>query len=166
MSMPLTLKFPDLLYLEDYHGDFQKYFEAVYKVFESHFIHSKPLFLGNKVVAKKYPLEEGKYHRTFYHITHEGDDEHNRLPDLNRMKRIRFPKFVIESCPHPELLIWKNTRGRDTRVLIFNAEENYLVVLTVRKGVHLLCTAYLVNRNHTRQKLMEEYEAYKKTNTA
>lgn len=118
MSEPVTLSFPELLYLHDYGGDFQAYFSAVYSVFEKHFIKSNPTFDGIRVSAQKFPLVDG-IHRTFYHITHEGDDEANREPDMRRMERIRFPKFIITSCPHADLLIWKNQRKRDTRILNF-----------------------------------------------
>lgn len=66
-------------------------------------------------------------HRTFYHITHEGEDETNRQPDIRRMERIHYPEFVIEQNLHPEILIWKNRRGKDERILLFNESENNIV---------------------------------------
>ena len=115
MSEVKDLIFPELIFFEDYGGNFQNYFNAVYKVFENHFIKSQPNFQGTKVSAQKFPLVDG-IHRTFYHITHEGDDEQNREPDFRRMERIRFPKFCIENSMHDQLLVWKNQRGRDTRL--------------------------------------------------
>jgi superoxide dismutase len=82
------------------------------------------------------------------------------------MERIRFPKFVIDKCPHNELLIWKNKRGKDTRVLIFNEKEGYLVVLTERKTFNLFWTAYYIEYKHQRKKYVKEYEDYIKTKTA
>ena len=38
MSEVKELKFPDLVYFEDYNGIFQNYFEVVYKIFENDFI--------------------------------------------------------------------------------------------------------------------------------
>ena len=165
MSTVKPLVFPDLLYFEDYSGNFDKYFKAVYMIFENHFIKSQPNFQGTRVSAQKFPLVDG-IHRTFYHITHEGEDEDDRTPDIRRMERIRFPKFIIENCPNDELLIWKNKRGRDTRVLIFNETEGYLVVLTERNGYNLFWTAYYIEYEHQREKYMNEYKAYIKTKTA
>jgi len=165
MNTVVALTFPDLLYFEDYSGNFPNYFSAVYTVFENHFIKSNPSFHGVRVSAQKFPLVDG-IHRTFYHITHEGDDETNRLPDFRRMERIRFPKFCIDSCPHEHLLIWKNQRGRDTRILIFNEGEGFLTVLTERKGYNLFWTAYYIEQNHRKKKLIKEYEDYKKAKTA
>lgn len=165
MSQTDTLVFPNLIYLHDYGGNFQAYFTAVYKIFEHDFIKSQPQYEGLKVAVRKYPKMDG-LHRTFYHITHEGEDENNRSPDIRRMERIRYPRFVVEQRKHPEILIWKNRRGKDERILLFNESENYLVVLTQRRDYLLFITAYVVNREHRKRSLLKEYEAYKKTKTA
>lgn len=165
MSALMQLSFPDLIYLDEYNGNFQNYFFAVYLIFENDFIKNQPYFQGTKVSAQKFPLVDG-IHRTFYHITHEGEEEQHRKPDFSRMERIRFPKFCIDNCPHDDLLIWKNQRGRDTRVLIFNEAEGYLTILTERKGYNLFWTAYYITSNRRINNLIEEYEIYKKTKTA
>jgi hypothetical protein len=165
MSTEETITFPALLYFEEYGGNFEKYFKAVYAIFEEHFIKSQPLFQGSTVFAQKFPLVDN-IHRTFYHITHEGEDEANRTPDFRRMERIRYPKFMIEKCPNENLLVWKNKRGKDTRILIFNEAEGYLVVLTERKDYNLFWTAYHIGYKHQRTKYIKEYEAYIKTKTA
>ena len=165
MSEENTLNFPDLLCLEDYSGDFSSYFQAVYNVFETDFIKSYPRYNNCKVAVRKYPEVEG-LHRTFYHITHEGEDENDRKPDLRRMERIRFPKFIIDNNQHDEILIWKNRRGKDKRVLMLNDNQNYIVILTERKNFYLFITAYYIEQNHRKRKLIKEHEAYKNTKTA
>lgn len=165
MSIVSPLTFPALVYLNDYNGNFDDYFQAVYAVFEHHFIRSQPLFNGVRVSAQKFPLVDN-IHRTFYHITHEGEHENNRSPDFRRMERIRYPKFLIRSFPHDHILVWKNQRGRDTRILIFNETEGYLTVLTERKGFNLFWTAYYIDQNHSKRKLKKEYEVYIKAKTA
>lgn len=159
------LQFPDLIYLQEYNGDFNSYFNAVYRVFENDFVRTHPNYEGQRVAVKKYPEVDG-IHRTFYHITYEGEDENNRNPDFRRMERIRFPKFVLINHTHTEILIWKNRRGSDQRVLLFNEDENYLVVLSERSEFYLFITAYYVEKEHRRLKLLKEYEAYKKAKTA
>jgi len=165
MSSVENLTFPDLMYLNEYGGNFPNYFTAVYAVFENHFLKSNPFFHGIRVSAQKFPLVDN-IHRTFYHITHKGEDEQNRIPDIRRMERIRFPKFIIDGCPHKDFLIWKTLRGRDTRILIFNEVEGYLIVLTERKGYNLLWTAYFVEHNHQKRKYIKEYQEYIKAETA
>jgi hypothetical protein len=165
MSQIASLVFPDLIYLHDYSGNFKAYFSAVFAVFEIDFIRNQPRYEGLKVAVRKYPEVDG-LHRTFYHITHEGEDENNRQPDIRRMERMRYPKFVVEQNKHPEILIWKNRRGKDERILLFNESENYIVVLTERKEFYLFITAYVVDTEHRKRSLLKEYEAYKKAKTA
>lgn len=76
------------------------------------------------------------------------------------MERIRFPKFIIKSCPHSELLVWEKRIRRDKRIHILNEEERYLVVLTRRKDYLLFWTAFYIEHNHTLRKKKEEYETY------
>lgn len=161
----IALVFPDLILFADYQGDFKTYFEVVYKIFHTSFIAKQPLFNGLKVSAQKHPEVDG-IHRTFYHITHEGEDEANRQPDMRRMERIRFPKFIIENSSNGAILVWENQRGRDKRILLFNEAESYLVVLTERKGFYLFWTAYYIEQEHRKNKLLSEYQAYIKAKTA
>jgi len=165
MSKVAALVFPELICFEEYQGNFKNYFEAVYQIFSSHFIKSNPQFEGLKVTAPRYPEVDG-LSRTFYHITHQGEDEQNREPDLRRMERIRFPKFKIENHPHDELLVWEKEIGRDTRIHILNKDESYLLVLNKRKEYLLLWTAYYIEHKHTLNKKLVEYETYKKAKTA
>lgn len=94
MTLTPNMIFPDLIYLNDYGGSFLDYFNAVYSVFESDFIKTQPAYQGLRVNVKKFPEVDG-VHRTFYHITHEGENEQDRRPDFRRMERIRYPKFLI-----------------------------------------------------------------------
>jgi hypothetical protein len=165
MENTQQLIFPELIEANEFGGNFQNYFKAVYAIFENDFIKSQPEYEGLKVSAQKHPEVEG-IHRTFYHITHEGEDEAERTPDYRRMERIRFPKFFITNNEHSEILIWENTRGRDTRVLLFNYVEGYIVILTKREGYYLFWTAYLVQQEHRKNKLLKEYETYIKAKTA
>ena len=165
MDNTQRLIFPELIYANDFGGNFQNYFNAVYTVFENDFIKSQPSYAGLKVSAQKHPEVDG-IHRTFYHITHEGENESSRTPDYRRMERIRYPKFSITNYENDEILLWENKRGKDTRILLFNYVEGYIVILTKREGYYLFWTAYLVQQQHRKKKLLKEYEAYIKAKTA
>lgn len=67
--------------ITNYGGNFQNYFNAVYEIFDGHFIKTQPHFNGVGVSSPRYPEVDGRS-RTFYHISHEGDDEQNRQPDF------------------------------------------------------------------------------------
>ena len=76
------------------------------------------------------------------------------------MERIAYPRCFIENKSHPDLLVWKNTRNNEERILIYHPIERYLVVLANRKSYYLLWTAYVVTYNNNHKKLMREYKSY------
>lgn len=156
------MELPDLILLQEYRGNFSDYFEAVYEIFKHDFIDSRPRFRGRRLGLKLYPLVDGKEY-TFYHMTHEGDIETDRNPDLRRMERIRYPRPLIQDSEHPYLKVWENKRGNKTRVLIWHEAEEYLVILDDRGEFLLPWTAYLVTENHRKRKLRNEYEDYIKS---
>ena len=159
------LQLPDIITLEEYGGDFSSYLEAVYAIFRRDFVDSRPVFEGTRLGLKKHPFIDGKEY-TFYHFTHDGDIEKERLPNLRRLERISFPRPMIDNSTHPFLKVWRNKRGTNERILIFHEDESYLIVLEDRGDFILPWTAYLVEYKNRRIKLMEEYLAYKKAKAA
>lgn len=153
---------PALVLLDDFGGNFAQYLEAIYAIFKRDFVDSKPSWEGKRFALKKYPVEFGKEH-TFYHITHEGHDEEDRTPDLRRMERIAFPRFMIDNAEHPTLKIWRKRINNSDRIHIMNEEERFLVVLDVREDIFLLWTAFYIEYDHTLRKKLKEYEEYIKS---
>lgn len=156
---------PEIITLEEHGGNAVAYLEAVYEIFRADFVESKPTFRGTRLRLKSHPYIDGKEY-TFYHFTHDGDIETERLPNLRRMERISFPRPMIDNSTHPYLKVWRNKRGNKERILIYHEEEAYLVVLEDRGDYILPWTAYLVEHSNRQRKLMAEYEAYKNTETA
>lgn len=113
----------------------------------------------------QYPEVDGK-EATFWHLISEGVKEGDRLPDLRRCERIRWPRPIIEHWYEEEIRLWENRRRGEVRICIWLVKENYLVVLAKRKNYVLLWTAYFVEKSHRRRKLQKEYEAYKKADAA
>ena len=154
---------PDIITLEEYNGNFAAYFEGIYQIFVRDFIENRPMFEGIRLKLKSFPYTNGKEY-TFYHFTHEGNVEENRVPDLRRMERIPWPAPMINDSGHPYLKVWRNNRGRHERILILHEQERYLIILEDRKDYILPWTAYLVDYPNKLKRLLREYEAYKNQN--
>lgn len=152
---------PELIELSEFGGEFHSYLEVVYRSFKQDFIDKRPVFRGVRLGLKKHPLFQDK-EATFWHITSEGKDEVSRNPDIRRMERIKWPAPMISQSEHPYLKVWENTRGNKTNILIFHEDEEYLVVLRKAKDYILPWTAYLVTHRPRKEKLLREYENYKK----
>jgi len=148
-----------------FEGDWGKYLDALYGYFKQDFIDSRPSFRGRRLGLKKHPLNQGK-EATFWHFIQEGLNEDDRIPDLRRCERIRWPRPVIENANKPVLKIWENTRKSEKRILLWLEDQEYLVVLAERNGYLLPWTAYLVTEEHRKRKLLKEYENFKNANAA
>lgn len=163
MTPPIWL--PPLVLFNDYGGNWEAYLEAVYSIFKADFIDSKPTFKGMGFNLKRHPLFQDK-EATFWHVTSEGSQETERIPDFRRCERIRWLRPIIENANDPAIKVWENERKGEKRICLWLEAEEYFVVLAKREGYMLLWTAYLVKQVHRKQKLQKEYEAYIMTDAA
>ena len=156
---------PPIVLLSNYGDNWEKYLEALYDYFKQDFIKSRPTFNGRRLGLKKHPREKGK-EATFWHFISEGSIEDERTPDLRRCERIRWPKPIIENAEGSNIKVWENRRRNEKRILLWLEEQEYLVILTERKGYILPWTAYMVTENHRKKKLRKEYEGFINANAA
>jgi len=150
---------PDLVLLEDYNGIWNKYLDAVYGFFFDDFVNGQRFYKGCQVSIRKYPYSEGKV-KAFWHMISNGEIEDERNIDFRRCERIKWPRSIIEKDENEDIWIWQNERKSEKRVLLYIHEEKYLVVLGIRNGYFLLCSAYFVEHQSRHEKLAKEYRAY------
>jgi len=150
---------PSLVLFVDYNGIWEVYLEAVYSFFKQDFVDSKPVFQGRRLGLKRHPVVNGK-EATFWHMISEGKVEEERIPDLRRCERIRWPRPVIENSDDPKVKYWVSIKRYENRIHILLEEEDYLVVLADRKGYLLPWTGFLVKRKHICKKLLKEHKRY------
>lgn len=158
---------PPLITMAEHGGDWASFERKVYAEFRAGWVLTKPELAGKpgldgkRMALKARPLQTGREY-TFYHLTHEGDDEAARRPDERRMERIRWPRAMVEAIGTARVLVWRNERtnkgGRKTRVVVALPDFSYIVVLDDRGDYVLLWTAYTVEKEHRRAKLRKEYE--------
>lgn len=151
---------PEQILMQDFGGDWQKFFDAVYEVFHQHFVANKPEFRGKRLGLKRNPEYDGKS-ATFWHMTSTGNVESDRIPDMRRCERIRWPKSIIENSTDPALKVWAEPQGKNQRIHIWLESEGYLVVLDDRGDYVLPWTAFYIERDHQRSKYQKRWERYK-----
>jgi hypothetical protein len=150
---------PEIVQLEQFKGDWGRFLNAIYTIFRKDFVISRPIFRGNRLGCKRYPLYDGK-EATFWHVIQEGKDEDKRVPDLRRCERVPWIRPVIEHEQEPVIKVWENTRGYEIRICLWLEDFEYLVVLAKREGYIILWTAYPVTESHRKRKLQNEYEVF------
>lgn len=162
--------------IEEYSHDeeWQTYWNNLYKIFVHDFKISQPDFLGLKVHHRREPMEYDK-EEAFFHVTcNDFKKNQNRVPDLRRCERIRWVKAFIEnyaSCRDMNytdcndcngIKAWiEDVHGKE-RAHIFLEEEQYLVVVEIRKNYCLLITAVYIEHDYTLDKYIGRYQKSKK----
>jgi len=160
---------PRKIFLEDFRGDYTRFIDAVYAVFENDFIKHKTRFGSHKLNLKYHPLFQDRAY-TFYHITHTGEVEGDRIPDLRRCECMPWARPTIENVSDWQLKFWRQKRQKSSnRVCICLENKNdvdYFLVLEVRTTYLLLWTAFVCERSPEKAKKMKEYQVWLKTNNA
>ncbi len=156
---------PNLICLEDAGGDWNTYLELVYQAFVADFVRSKPRWPGKRVAMKRHPEYQGKG-ATFWHMISEGGIEDERIPDLRRCERIRWPRPIMEAFPDQKpaqgdrIVWWRHQRGQEQRIVLALVDFSYVMIVSEREDFVLPWTAYTVEQTHRRHKLQREFEDY------
>lgn len=158
---------PEKICLNEYGGDYKRYIDVVYAIFERDFIKHKAVFGSHQLAMKFNPLFQERAY-TFYHMTHEGEDEQERMPDLRRCECIPWARPCIENAENWNLKFWRQSRrGSKNRVCIWlesseEIDDDYFIILEVRETYVLLWTAYVATYSNEARKKKKEYEEWKK----
>lgn len=150
---------PELIHLESYGGNWERYLDMLYACFKADFMENKPLFQGQKIALKRHPMSQNK-EATFWHLISKGKVEEERHIDLRRCERIRWPKAIIENSEDSSVKFWKNIRRSEVRICLWLEKQEYLLILAERKGYILPWTAYMVTKPHRKKKFQKEFEDY------
>lgn len=149
---------PPLVTMEDCGRDWHRYLAAVYQYFQQDFADTLPHLAAKPVKINRTPIHDGK-ETSFWHIISDGRSEIDRLPNLRRCERIRWPKPIIEAyAAAPGVLSWETYQHGDPRIKLSLADFSYLVVLSNRPKYAFLITAYCVDRERTKRQLQAEYK--------
>jgi len=104
MSVKKNL-FPEIVPFNNF-GSWDVYTNALYAIFKQDFIDSKPK-VGQVVFKLKYKPKFQDRAYTFYHMTHKGNIEDERLPDMRRCERLPWCRPTIEKADVYNLCFWE-----------------------------------------------------------
>ena len=157
-------RLPQIIELQEFGGNYKSYIDAVYDVFYNDFIKNKAYFGSHELKMKFNPIFQDRAY-TFYHMTHEGEKEDERLPDFRRCERIGWAKSCVENVDTWGLRFWRQTRrNSENRICILLDvidDYDYFVVLEVRETYVLLWTAFVATLPHETKRKLKEYETWK-----
>jgi hypothetical protein len=166
------IKFPDLIELNDFGGDYVSYENALLEIYEADLWKGKITFNGLNVIPrvhKRFELNGKMLDWTFVHFTSEGPDDANRNLDLKRCERIGYIRPIIENAHLDCVKVWENERldkhNKPILSVVLWCENVYSkIVLTKvksnRGNYYVITTFYLINSENKIKKHKKEYEDY------
>ena len=107
MSVNINL-LPEIIPFNNF-GNWDVYMDVLYAIFKRDFIDSKPK-VGQVLFRLKYqPVFQDRAY-TFYHMTHKGNIEDERIPDMRRSERVPWCRPTIENADAYNLCFWEEER--------------------------------------------------------
>ena len=151
---------PDLL---EFTEEWSSYEDRLYQVYLETVVNAGLLFRSWPVKVLYRPETRGKGF-SFWHVISEAPDHNNRneddrIPDLERCRKLRWVAWVIRNAGQDGFSWWENRRGSETRVVIWAEVFDFAVVLAKRNGYYVLKTAYCV-KERRRASFARERDEY------
>jgi hypothetical protein len=158
---------PPLLKRKDFKSE-QEYIDHLYNIFSNDFLNQTPRFMGLPIRVKRHPKYDGIFHdkdATFRHLITEGPNETTREIAYYRCETIGWMRPLIDHAANngSEVLVWENQRTTNGSAFILAPKNfDYKLVLSKRRGFLLLWTQFSILEEHTKRKMIKEFEQYKK----
>lgn len=159
---------PALILLSDHGGDWRRYIDAVYAVFNADFIARWAYYQGKKIllIGRDAELVRGK-ERRFWHCVSEGEIENDRPADLRRCERIPWMRPVIENASDATVDVWVEVQtGKGKRPHLWFGEEYLVVLERLWKGDYRPITTLHTLRDHQVRKYRKRRDEWQKKNAA
>ena len=98
----------------------------------------------------------------FEHIITKGDDEEERIPNIDRLKRITWIRPLIElNCNCEDYKVFPDTTKKNKkRWCIWCSKTNFIVILEDKGKNFRLITAFIVLYKNKRNDLETDYKNY------
>ncbi len=124
----------------------------------------KAQFGSHRLHLRYHPaFQERPY--AFYHMTHKGNIEDERLPDLRRCERMPWARPTVERTESLGLRFWEQSERRNGRRIciwldVDNGDDYFVILYVHRRYVRLLTAFYGDSPNYAKKRL-KEYEDWK-----
>jgi hypothetical protein len=147
----------------EFNGDWPPFEDMLYQVFLDTVVSARLTFRGLPVKTQFRPETRGKGF-SFWHVISEAEsptnrNEEDRIPDIERCRKLRWIAWLIVNAGQPGFSWWENQRGSETRAVIWAEEHDFAVILAKRRDKYVLKTAYCL-KDRRRASFARERDEY------
>jgi hypothetical protein len=139
------------------------YLEVLHEVYQRTLVRGGLSIRGLPMRCRRIPESRSK-HFGFWHLVQEGYPEEDRLPDLERCRRLLWVSWVVRHADSDSRIrVFRQTprHGEKKPWALWLPSHDYVVIVAERSDHCLLKTAFLV-QSRTRQKLERDWNANQK----
>jgi len=139
----------------------------LYAIFEVDFKQGRPSLKGRPIWWDRRILPGDRYEEVFWHLITEDDKETgNRVPDLERARRLPWCAPTIRNHEDSVVTVWdyEERAGRVRTYLWLEAHDYVVIIEKARRGrneeakeVAILVTAFYVKYEWKKQQLRRKY---------
>ncbi|MDO8437381.1 MAG: hypothetical protein Q7S69_04350 [Nitrosomonadaceae bacterium] len=131
--------------------------ESLYTLFRRDFIEHPANYRGVEVWF--FPEKDRGKELIFWHLVERGDTG-ERFPDFRRAERLPWARAMLDHLDAPEILDWDFEEGDGSvHTYVWLKDFDYLIVMKkYRDGRRRLITAYHINYENARRKLLKKFE--------
>lgn len=133
--------------------------ESLYALFRRDFIENPAKYCGAEVWF--FPEKERGKELIFWHLVEREDKASGeRLPDFRRAERLPWARPMLDHLEEQEILDWDYEEGDGSvRTYVWLKDFDYLIVMKkYRDGRRRLITAYYIDYENMRRKLLKKFE--------
>lgn len=166
MPFAFCEQLPSRLEWEMFNGDFVRYEESLYQIFQRDFVVNRLVYQGKPVDIIHEQYYNGK-ERSFWHIVTSGQEDFTRSFDEERCGSMPWARGLIEGnadCQDFKVWVKWHDQTKKDRHYIWCSKVNYMVILEDRGAFFKLITAFNVQPYNV-ARYQKDYEVYCKTKT-
>lgn len=133
--------------------------EALYAIFRRDFVDNPANYRGFRVWF--FPEKDRGKEKIFWHLVEREDKAAGgRLADFRRAERLPWARPMLNNVGAPEILDWDYEESDgDIHTYIWLKDFDYLIVMKKYSNEQRrLVTAYYIDYENTRKKLLKKYE--------
>ncbi len=159
---------PKLIELGAAEGDdtaerWRVYLEALHEVYLRTLVRGRLSFRGKELRCRRLPESRFK-HFGFWHLVQAGFPEEDRLPDVERCRRLLWVSWVIANASTDagiRVVLQTPRHGEKMPWALWLHQHDYAVIVAERKDHCLLKTAFMVHSNK-QQEFERDWQASQK----
>lgn len=137
------------------------YLEVLDGVYRKTLFNGRLVFRGLPVRCRRTPEDRNK-HFAFWHLVQEGYPEEDRLPDVERCRRLLWVSWVIRNAgTDATIRIFPQAprHGEKKPWALWWPERDYAVILADRGDYFLLKTAFVIKYTAKRDEFERDWQA-------